>query len=221
MDYPYEIHRVPGTRALAKLDELRKRGNGVALILGNQDAFERIAESMELNGDVTPEQFLDSARGLDPLLWLKEREAEDPDYYGIEPQEWPEGASPNDSLSAHCDVLTHKPYAEVILTVLPAAESWMAPCYLRIGNWNAVPKADEHAAMFKYWSERFGATVACIADDVIEFNVSRPPRTRPEALELARQQYVYCADIVHQGVGSVEALAATLLNASVWYFWWD
>ncbi|WP_414650247.1 DUF4253 domain-containing protein, partial [Duganella sp.] len=34
-------------------------------------------------------------------------------------------------------------------------------------------------------------------------------------------QYLYCADIVDQGTESIEALAATLLNARVWYFWWD
>ncbi len=221
MDYPFEIHRVPGAQALAKLDELRKRGKGVAIILGNEDTFKRIAENMEHNGDTTPEEFLKSAHNLDPLQWLDQREAEDPEYYDIKPQQWPEHASPNCNLSAHCDTLTRKPYAEVILTVLPADDTWMAPCYLRIGNWNSVPKADEHAAMFKYWNERFGATVACIADDVIEFTVTKPPKTKPEALDLAKQQFIYCADIVHQGVDSIEALAATLLDAPVWYFWWD
>src|SRR6267142_356129 len=163
MSYPYELHRVPGDRALARLEELRSLGRGVPIILGSDETFERVVENMELNGDTTTEEFLDSARSIDPLRWLREREAEDPDYYEIEPGDWPETEFPNTRLSAHCDVLTHEPYAEVVITVLPAAEPWMAPCYLRIGNWNSVPAADEHAAMFKYWSEKFGATVACIA----------------------------------------------------------
>jgi len=75
--------------------------------------------------------------------------------------------------------------------------------------------------LFKYWSEQYDATVACIAGDIIEMTVARPASTRDEALALARQQFIYCSDIVHQGVGSVEALAATLLRATVWYFWWD
>lgn len=97
----------------------------------------------------------------------------------------------------------------------------MAPCYLKIGDWNDVPKAEAHAALFKHWAEVYGAKVACIADDVIELTVDRPVSSREEALALARQQFVYCADIVHQGVETVEALAATLLGATVWYFWWD
>src|SRR5205823_214172 len=124
-------------------------------------------------------------------------------------------------LSAHCDPLTEKPYPEVVLTVLPTAESWTAPCFLRFGNWNEVPPPEVHAALFKYWSERYGATVACIASDVVEFTVARPPKSRAEAMELANQHYVYCTDIVDQGVETLEALAATLLNAPTWYFWWD
>jgi hypothetical protein len=221
MNYPFELHRVPGTEAIGKLQELRAQRRGVPLILGDEATFERIAENMELNSNTSTEQFLESAKRIDPIKWLNDREAEDFDYYAIDAGPWPEGDSSNNSLSAHRDVLTRKPHAEVLLTVLPAEESWMAPCYLRIGNWNSVPTADAHAALFKYWHEHCGATVACIADDVIEFTVDKPPRTKDEALVLAKQHYIYCADIVHQGVGTVEGLAAALLNASVWYFWWD
>jgi hypothetical protein len=38
---------------------------------------------------------------------------------------------------------------------------------------------------------------------------------------LAREQYLYCSDIVWQGVGSVSNLSKTLLNSNYWYFWWD
>jgi Domain of unknown function (DUF4253) len=39
--------------------------------------------------------------------------------------------------------------------------------------------------------------------------------------ERALEQYVYCADIVRQGSDSIEVLAAGLVEAPVWYFWWD
>jgi len=38
---------------------------------------------------------------------------------------------------------------------------------------------------------------------------------------LAREQYAYCNDLVDQGTESVAALAAGLLDGTVWYFWWD
>jgi hypothetical protein len=43
----------------------------------------------------------------------------------------------------------------------------------------------------------------------------------PKNILLAKEQYAYCADIVEQGVGTIEALAATLLNGHIWFFWWD
>jgi hypothetical protein len=55
----------------------------------------------------------------------------------------------------------------------------------------------------------------------MDLNVTRPPQTRPEALDLAREHYVYCSDIVHQGLGTLSALAARLMGNAWWAFWWD
>jgi hypothetical protein len=63
--------------------------------------------------------------------------------------------------------------------------------------------------------------VACVSGDVIEMTVARPPMTKEAAMELAKEQFLYCPDIVYQGTESVEALAAGLLDARVWFFWWD
>jgi hypothetical protein len=38
---------------------------------------------------------------------------------------------------------------------------------------------------------------------------------------LAKRMYAFCPDIVDQGVGSVEALAAALRREGTLYFWWD
>jgi hypothetical protein len=51
--------------------------------------------------------------------------------------------------------------------------------------------------------------------------VQRRPPTREAALELAREQYVYCSDIVDQGVQTLSAFAAALMENDWWYFWWD
>jgi hypothetical protein len=222
MSYPYELLRVPGSQAVETLFELQAKGSGTPIILGDEERFEQIVECMKYNDGTTINQLVDAARQIDVVQWLAAREAADPENYEIEPDAWPEGeVEPNTTLVAHWDLVKNQPYPEVVLTVVPTTESWTVPCFLRIGGWNEVPYAQEHAALFKHWSEQFGATVACIAGDIIELTVARPASTREEALALARQQFIYCTDIVHQGVGSVEALAATLLGATVWYFWWD
>ncbi|WP_197277545.1 DUF4253 domain-containing protein [Bacillus sp. FJAT-27245] len=46
-------------------------------------------------------------------------------------------------------------------------------------------------------------------------------RHKKESVELAWEQFGFCSDIVWQGVGTVNALAGTLINSSTWYFWWD
>ena len=220
MTFPYPVEVVAGEAALNRLSELRASNQGTPVVLGGQEQFERVEECYGFL-ESTPDDLLVEASSIDPVEWLKEREEEDPEYFEIEGSNWPEDASVNDALSAHLDVLTRKPLKQVYIAILPTHNSWEAACYLKIGGWNSVPNAHEHSALWRYWEERYGAKVACIAEDVIEFTVERPPQTREEALELARQQYIYCADIVHQGVQSVEALAASLLKARVWYFWWD
>jgi hypothetical protein len=42
-----------------------------------------------------------------------------------------------------------------------------------------------------------------------------------EARRLAHEQFIYCADIVHQGVQTESNLAQTLLGSGNWFFWWD
>jgi hypothetical protein len=46
---------------------------------------------------------------------------------------------------------------------------------------------------------------------------------RSGALRLAAEHFEYCTDRVYQSTDeeTLEALAAQLLDAPVWYFWWD
>jgi hypothetical protein len=222
MTFPFKVYQVPGSEALAKLRELDTAKEGFPIILGDSEEFERVVETSERNDGQSTQGLINASLAINPANWFEERQASDPEYYDIQEGEWPhDDPGTLQSLTSHRDLRSGEPLSQVHIAVIPAAEAWMVPCYLRIGGWNECPSAEEHAAIFKYWGEKYGAKVACIADDVIEMMVTRPPVTREGALELAKEQYLYCADIVDQGTGSVEDLAATLLNARVWYFWWD
>lgn len=220
--FPYPCEIVDGRAALARFAALRACGEGTVVILGDQDDVERTLECFASEA-LSPEDLLAEAEDIDVQAWFADR-AEEYAEDECEPEaaEWPEeGVTPTDQLSAHVDVLTQKPHDKVYIATLPTSLPWQAACYLKIGGWNAVPFAPEHAALWRYWGEKYGATVASITSDVVEFTVARPPQTREEALQLAREHYLYCADIVDQGVESIEALAATLQKAPVWFFWWD
>jgi len=95
------------------------------------------------------------------------------------------------------------------------------PSVLKAGGWNECPGAEVQTAISRYWHEKHGAEVACLSGDVVECLVSRPPSDQESADRLAREQYVYCPDIVWQGVQTVSNLSKMLLKSGYWYFWWD
>lgn len=106
------------------------------------------------------------------------------------------------------------------IALVPCREPWEVPAVLSYGGWNACPMPAEHVAVFREWHARHGAEPLVIGGDTVELLV-RPLEDPAEAKRIAIEQYAYCSDIVDQGTGSVETLAAELLGASVWFFWWD
>ncbi|MFJ5718205.1 DUF4253 domain-containing protein [Neobacillus sp. NPDC093127] len=110
---------------------------------------------------------------------------------------------------------------KLILAKIPTDKPWEVAAWVPMGGFNECPLPEEQVAVFKYWYEKYGATPALITPDVWELFVGNPPKTQEESELLAWEQFGFCADIVWQGVGTVNALAGTLINSSVWYFWWD
>ena len=114
-----------------------------------------------------------------------------------------------------------RPLEKVQIVILPTDDSSTIPAYLHWGHWNGCPAPEYHIAALRSWRERFGAELVGLSHDVMNVRVQSRPPTREAALELAREQYVYCSDIVDQGVQTLSALAAVLMESDWWYFWWD
>jgi len=137
---------------------------------------------------------------------------------------WPEDAgSKQTELGGFVDILTGQPLRECALAHIPVAQTrpWEVFAHLCFGAWNECPEPAIHVALAKDWHERFGARIITAHFDTVEFKVDRPVSTREDAMELAREFYAYCPDIVDQGTGTIDSLAATMLGAKVWFFWWD
>jgi hypothetical protein len=217
---PVETVSVPGKSAVAERERLAQRPGVTPIIMGAPEDVELIAELLEAPGEA-PSQTLEKAAALDVETWLRERQAS---VFGGEPLPtgpWPGGQAEPGGLSVHLDVLSKKPKPEVLIGLFPTPDAWKAPAFVRYGGWNECPEAHVHVALHRRWHELHGARIACLSGDIVECLVDRPPATREAALALAREQYLYCPDIVDQGVETVENLAATLLGGKVWYFWWD
>ena len=110
---------------------------------------------------------------------------------------------------------------KVNVALFPTDDWTTIPVHLCWGGWNACPHPEYHVAALRSWRDRFGAEPVGLGTDVMDVRVARPPQSRAQALDLAREHYVYCSDIVDQGVGTLSGLAAQLLGNEWWSFWWD
>lgn len=108
----------------------------------------------------------------------------------------------------------------VMIATFPTDDWTEVFAYARFGGWNACPWPHEHVAAFRHWTERYGLRLVGMSHDTLYLRATRKPKTREEALELAREQYDYCPDLVDQGV-PLRELAAGLMANDWWFFWWD
>lgn len=108
----------------------------------------------------------------------------------------------------------------LILAEIPVKNPWEVFAYLPFGGWNECPDTPDLMAVTKHWFELYGAVPAVITHDILECMVPEPV-SEEQAARLALEQYMFCADIVEQGVGEVGILAKSLPESTVWYFWWD
>jgi Domain of unknown function (DUF4253) len=219
MDFPCEVIKVNGKDAIKKYQELKANADVIPVILGDKEEIESSLESMSYI-EASFAQILQKAENMDAQQWFIKRKAQDPEYYDTTAGEW-EDFEPANDITVHLDILTGEPKPEVYIALVPVVKSWMIPCFLKTGSWNDCPNPEEHAAIFKYWDEKYGINVVGITTDVIELEVRNPPTSKAQALQLAEEQFIYCPDIVYQGTQTIAALASTLLNGKIWFFWWD
>lgn len=182
---------------------------------GSGDMFDFSAEAVKNYRDkMLSEKLPNGKEFFDKLSEeMEEYEEEYPEVGEIN------GSEVNDRFSGYWDYNTNKT-CPLILAEIPVQNPWEVFAYLPFGGWNACPDTEEQMAAAKYWYELYGAVPAVLTHDVLEFELPKPAGTE-KALELAKEQYLFCADIVDQGVETVGALADMLSKSKVWYFWWD
>jgi Domain of unknown function (DUF4253) len=236
---------VPGSAAIGSWQALRAAVTTTGhwpVVLGGEDEVERLSERLGY-ADGSPANVLAAAEQLLPhahafldaggadrdlagRLGLVVEDYEDGELAemrdgGSLDENIPEDAQPIAGFTVPLDILTGKPRDVVNIALVPCREGWQVPAYLAVGGWNECPPVETQAALHRAWNERYGAEIVCVSSDVIECRVVRPPVDDVGALTLARAQYMYCKDIVDQGVDTVGALAGALRGARQWYFWWD
>ncbi len=240
-NFPYEIVETNGENALATWEELKNAGRGAPVVLG-EDELDNLLVPFEPRhrARLEPvEKILAAAEAINfpDHLYKRRRDeyaeamvafkqiaslADFKDEVSEAPLgEWPAESSYGSGLSVVYDYTTRQPRPKAHIALIPTDDPTAIPAYMRWGNWNECPPAAYHVAALRAWRDRYGAELVGLAADTINLRVSRKPAMREEALELAREQYFYCNDIIDQGMGSYRALAAGLMASDWWFFWWD
>ena len=236
--FPFQLIETTGDDALTKWQELKSAGRGSPVILGGDDelrSFDNmIARFGPRGSNVPPLQSVDdilaAAAGITFPDDLAKRKRTDIEAFlggsEYEPEgpplgEWPAAPHPRLGLSIIRSFITRKPVAKAYLGLVPTDDGTTVPAYLRWGGWNDCPAPEYHVAAMRTWRDRYGAELIGMNSDTINMRVAAKPKTRKEALALARDQHIYCSDVIDQGVQTYSAHAADLMANDWWFFWWD
>ena len=135
--------------------------------------------------------------------------------------EWPSETPASPELTLTFDWQSRALLKKVYIALIPDEDWTTIPAHMLWGGWNACPEPEYHVAALRSWRDRFGVHLVGLGGDTMNLTAARPPQTRAAALDLAREQYIYCNDIVDQGTETLSVLAASLMGAAWWFFWWD
>lgn len=240
---PFPFVIVEGQSALSALADLRQSWQDASpVILGTPEQAERLIDLFEEDDKASPQDTLALAEGQSFDVLVEEREAvwrESVAHWHsrrgggaaaleralaadeIPRGAWPSGIQPREAPLALFDPDTGRVLDEVVIALMPTSRSFETAAYTRFGGWNECPQPHFHVALGREWARQYGARLIINTPNVIEYEVASPVGSREEALALAHQQYRYCRDIVRQGTGTIDTLAAMLLGSRYWLFWWD
>jgi hypothetical protein len=75
-------------------------------------------------------------------------------------------------------------------------------------------------AVLRSWEDRFGAVLIEVGFADLRLLVQRPPRTLQAAERIAAEHFAL-ADECTEGSKTIPSIAASLVEAPIWTFWWD
>jgi len=195
------------------------------LVVCGTDEDRSYIEEHLLESSLSPKDIIRAAAKVKADTWLSKRRQQlesDTELNLAEiTGEWKAESNDKQGFNLATDFVTGEAVDQLLGVKIKTDNSWKIPAHFKFGGWNACPKPEVHCAIWKHWQLKYGAKIVGVSNDVIEAYITKPPQTAEEAMELAWEQYLYCPDIVDQGVETISKLAEVLLNHDCWYFWWD
>lgn len=195
------------------------------LVVCGTDEDRSYIEDQLLESTRSPKDIVRASANVKVPAWFKEKqcqleEAEAENLKALT-GEWVSESTDKQGFNLATDFVTGEAVDNLLGVKIKTDNSWKIPAHFKFGGWNECPDPEIHCAIWKHWQLKYGAKIVGVSNDVIEAHVTKPPKTEAEAIALAWEQYLYCPDIVEQGVETVSKLAEVLINHDCWYFWWD
>jgi hypothetical protein len=237
MEAPFFSLQTEGTKAVELWERARALTEHTGfwpLIAGEEEHLTALKDNYEMeigldgenNVSAVTLNLINGGEALNLDEWLQSRVSEDESCARCDQGDWPidlpSRGSRNLALTHRYDYSagSEKPFARVFLLFLPVTVSWQVPAFLRLGGWNQCPQTKAHIAIARAWQKRYGAEIISTTSNIVEMSVNNPPKTKDESLKVAREQFLYCSDLIHRKHKTLSALAATLIDAHTWSFWW-
>lgn len=89
-----------------------------------------------------------------------------------------------------------------------------------MGGFNECPLPLYQAVLFKAWKDEYGAVPLLVKEDTWVLRADKLPATDEEALQLAKEHFLFCQYVL-ETFDTVGEYAAFLKKEPVWHFWWD
>lgn len=201
---------------LTMLDTGREEGY-IPFIIFKNDSMDEIVSDTEESLEEKRDHVLEEYPKIEPEEWFQEQE------------KWLGG---QDMVTLREMALWGKkdtvpelyiPYdtESTLIAKIPVRNPWEVFAYVPFGGWNFCPMNEEHAAIAKYWYELYGAVPCAAGTDTLQYYLEKPVTEKAAVEELSKEMFLYCQDIVDQGVGTLGGLEAATKGSRLWFFWWD
>jgi hypothetical protein len=105
-----------------------------------------------------------------------------------------------------------------ILAILKTVDKYQILKLVQTDGINWEIDNDSLLNLIKRFDKKYSLDLIGASSDWCEFKISKEPQNW---LTLAKEAYKVCPDIVDQGSGTVEKLAAEMKQSKRLYFWWD
>ena len=204
---------------LAMRQQGQKEGYTPVVVLDELSMAED-AEKEEGSLEAYTKKCLEAYPKIEIDQWLKERN-NDYQTYQMDVESSRKGENIDELEEDREPMMTiEMGYAEnAYIVKVPTKKPYEVFAYLPVGGYNECPLDEEHIALAKRWYEIYGAVPCAISSDTVQYYVEKPIETKNQTL--ANEMYLYCGDIVWQGVQCLENLEKANQGAAVWFFWWD